>query len=552
MESKVEKQRQVKGENQQQVKGDIPSGKGIGFDAKGSGKFSIDLQWLANKDFKVDSTKIYEEIKTSIFGKIDKFDEWLDGECKQNVFDEYKSRGELVKAFFDKAWAECKGDVLAQKLREVLSANKEVLSANKKEGNVLDCDTVTMKILVSEAVRAKLGEEGLGNVVVAEPRLATVKQNKNGYLPQLAGEFQKWKVENFGPVKDILGKKSCAELESAVQKDYDQLRDVIVGKTTLMDLFKSDISETKTFFNHLVTFFANEKKNADKSLFEVIREDLEAKINSYKLVDKEAKNIKPKLTMPSPNANNNDPRVTQDEKTSPQQLIQSLLKKDPKVGLIQKGSLSCWMISVVNGLLATKGGSEILEKCFKDPNQCVFNALTTEGGTKPITVSSEEIAAVMAKNTGVSQLEAAIWKGVDKMADEGGFGVKGCKLGEMGEATDVARLFGLRNAAMGTGRTVTDDNYTWVTGANALRGDKVVVLHARNDNNLNSGHFVTAIGTKFVDKGVKQGLAPEKSFFIQDSLTNWNTQTLNSDDLNVNGTTKDQSRFEVLAYEIPA
>ena len=523
----------------------------IVFDSERKG-FFISTKWINDKaGNKSDSANV---ISAKILDKIPDFEGRINSlKFKQEVCKSLEMTRGLANRYFDFIWA----DFIGKDLKGMISNELvDVLRDQRKPGEFITTDK--MMDLVRQGIVNKFEREEAVSIGQAEEKLKALTTGAGSQaLNQLSSDFEEWKKKELGSVKTIIGENACKTFEEQVLNSIFKLLESEVKKGSLASIAFSKESEEITLFHHLVGTLSDDTK----SLFDTIKRDLEITLERYKLVHENAKNIGPKLTMPSGDVKE-EPRIKQGPDDSPQKIINAALQK--KVGLLQEGDNSCWMISVVNGLLATGRGSEILQKCFENPNMCVFNARTIDGGISKITVPKDEIEKAMEKarraNIKLSKLEAAIWCGVNKMAranDGVLFGVQGRALGAEGEATEAALLFGLSNVGTGegdrTGKSVKDNNVSWVSGANALQQGKVVVLHKKsNSKNQRQQvkHFITAVGTIFDDTNAKTGNAPKKAFCVYDSVASWRTKMLTSDSLNVDEKSEGDI-YEVQAYELP-
>lgn len=192
--------------------------------------------------------------------------------------------------------------------------------------------------------------------------------------------------------------------------------------------------------------------------------------------------------------------------------------------LKQCGGNNCFMVSVVNGLLNTAKGREVLRRTFSGDG-CVFRYPSLAGKGK-FTVSPAEIAQlkkIFGKATGMSELEIAIWAGLCKRKmlienvtgrqpqwdiaspdhlsqtavswyNEAKLSVTNDGPGNQGVAEDVASLFGYTKPAMNGGHadnTAPTASKRWVTCKNVSDDGGIVIHHT---GGRTGGHYRAVIG----------------------------------------------------------
>ena len=349
-------------------------------------------------------------------------------------------------------------------------------------------------------------KEHWGQINAAQENL-TKQASTQDFIKDLNGKFQEWQNTTLKPLKGCLPSAKFQLVEKKADEAFTNFMQGI-QKGQLLDV------KDKTLFNHLIESLAPSAKNSQPNVDSVLLYSLNQLVKGYGLAKGFDGTSKPNLDLQN--------RIEQKDDESPHAVIQGLLNLKPgeqRKGLVQKGGYSCWMISIVNGLLNSVKGREVLSACFAKKDEYVFPALDKDAKTKSITVKLDDVRNLLKANpkAGISQLEAAIWLGVETMRKNPNIysNTAGCKLGQMGEASEVATLFGLQGQSDENGKSSGDDSQIrWADGANALHGGRIVVLHRGPPNEIKTGHFMAVVGSQLDQKNDNA-----QSFDICDSLS---------------------------------
>ena len=179
-------------------------------------------------------------------------------------------------------------------------------------------------------------------------------------------------------------------------------------------------------------------------------------------------------------------------------------------GLRQLGGNNCFMVSMVNGLLASKNGRDILQECFCGAEEGVYTFRRPFTKEKFI-VRDEEVRVYTAKYSDMrkmSLLERVIWSAWLKVKDSGdlAFASGNNVPGNQCPSSDFAFLFGLEGVSeMSKSQKVgvkppASKLAKWVSIHNHLASGKLAVVHV---GDALSGHYVTVTGTMTGTDGKK-------------------------------------------------
>lgn len=253
--------------------------------------------------------------------------------------------------------------------------------------------------------------------------------------------------------------------------------------------------------------------------------------------------------------------VNQQHNLKPHEIITQAISSNS--ALKQCGGNSCFMISVVNGLLNSEKGRKILQQSITDKG-CVFRnpSIAGEGS---FTVSPNEIEAlknIFGKEKGMSELEIAIWGGLCKQAmltdnlthgetwnitDIGDLTKKAKSLydqakgninfngpGNQGVAADVASLFGFTKTES-SGWHVDNTAQTalkhWVACKRIYDQGGIVIHHS---GGAGGGHF-RAVVDFTIDKGKHQ------QYRLAESISESSSVDAAASSINLKKKTKDEA-----------
>lgn len=356
--------------------------------------------------------------------------------------------------------------------------------------------------------------------------------------------IQAWKQKTLAAHTKGLSSETVSAINAKVDELTQIFQKIVAGGSLLKIDLHTD--ENKTQLSRLIDGMS--KPGAKLSDF--VTRQLDEILRPYQLLEKNTGTNLSKLLPVT--GGNDDKRLGQTTDESPYATITKLLgqKENARTGLVQLGSQSCWLVSVVNGLLNTAKGRDLLRTCFHQDGTCLFKARNKDGGTTEIAVTSKEIEQAMqeAQKLPMSRLEVALWLGVTKMRQDSAHfaNVKDYPLGAMGEASDVATLFGLREGTT-NGRTLTVDNDSvWAKGSNALSQDQLVFVHRRRGAATTGGHYMAVVGSH-LDSVENE---PKKTFDLYDSLAQDPSLAVDHMALNAQETLG-QDVYRVFAFAFP-
>lgn len=253
--------------------------------------------------------------------------------------------------------------------------------------------------------------------------------------------------------------------------------------------------------------------------------------------------------------------VNQQHNLKPHEIITRAISSNS--ALKQCGGNSCFMISVVNGLLNSEKGRKILQQSITDKG-CVFRNPSI-AGKGSFTVSPNEIKAlknIFGKEKGMSELEIAIWGGLCKQAmltdnlvlgktwnitDIGDLTKKAKSLydqakgninfngpGNQGVAADVASLFGFTKTES-SGWHVDNTAQTalkhWVACKRISDQGGIVIHHS---GGAGGGHF-RAVVDFTIDKGKHQ------QYRLAESISESSSVDAAASSINLKKKTKDEA-----------
>lgn len=513
---------------------------------KEEGKVFVRPQTLGSDGRDRKLSDVRKDVREQVLVKIPGFDEWARG-LSETIGEKLKLKDKALE-YFKLVWAadmtrDQGMDLIAEKAVEVFSAAK----VGNPNAAKVELDVGKLKDEIEQKLLKRYEEESTDGLW-AKIDEVDEKFKKANLTKQTDDVVTDWKTKcGFQKLEEVLSPDTYGKLGKEIAETGEKFAKLFQQNSLLSS--ESASGAGKTLFNLIVkNLHDTSEQNVSGTLQAIVRSSLDKVVAGYRL-EKDDGTVKSNLK--PTRLDNREMRIVQGADESPHEIIKKLLdqKGGERTGIVQFGGLSCWMVSVVNGLLNSERGRTILRDCFKEDGSCAFKARNKDGGLTEIVVSKEKIDVIMQRDKGkkaISRLEAAIWLGVNEMSGthkDDFTNVKGCNFGDMGEASDAATLFGLVNT-MGTG--AFDDDSVWVSGANSLHKGEIVVVHRRRKGANDGGHYMAIVGSELK----RGGDAPEKTLDVYDSLQQNPTEKIRHDQLN---SIEDEGadKYRVFSFSFP-